>query len=784
MVLVALLIVVGSTGAPLAQVLDAAADSLVLENRLLRVQVVAAGGRIASLVDKPTGVDLVALWRGEGEIGGLLDDRLRFTGARYRAERSAGHGEQVLRLTAADDAGLRLVKCLVLRDDERVLRLRYSLANGSQEPVRLWVRNFLMPGARPLGDRHLYWVPQPQGQWRGPFAAEYFGDLPEPWAALQDTVAAHGVLVVVPGVERFYFWQGSRASPTFEWLFPQIPAGHRLEAELALTVTGEREPDWSRLAAALLPSLAPLTTAALQDWTDARAAFEPTAAEQAQGFWLSTGRREGKGRCPEVLEVDLPLEGSRATYVGINPLASAAGDSAAASVHGALAEHVALAWERHLDNAIVLEPAGDAAGPCLEAGVEQRLWLLLDAGRSGAGTWDGELAVRVGAHHQRVPLRLRVWPVAVPDRRPFEVRGYATVVDFFGNYAPDPASLQRGEALLGAYAAMGGSVLDWTLAWGSALPFIRLADSGEPLSTVAAWPPGRLDLDHPPPLDFSHFDPWLAAARRHGVTRVEAYMDLEAAERWRWPCLGPEPLDSGAAERVAAWIYGELRRYCEEHGCRGFFCKISDEISPEHVPAYVRTATLARRAGWRPFTTITGLLARSAENLEELDPHCDQWQVGLPLKDDFRAWQGADPADEVWFYGGGTRPYTTPYEDAFVYPLLAAAERAQGYGWWAFHWWQATEKIVWYDADSGTVRRGPAYLGLRDGWEDARLFAWVVDDLGAVSPAAAVGGPGALLELGTDAYEVYRWTTIVNLSSPVAINNVRRALLEAAARPR
>ena len=45
-----------------------------------------------------------------------------------------------------------------------------------------------------------------------------------------------------------------------------------------------------------------------------------------------------------------------------------------------------------------------------------------------------------------------------------------------------------------------------------------------------------------------------------------------------------------------------MTRYLEQKGFHGFMCKISDEISPEHIPAHIETAAIARKAGWRPFT--------------------------------------------------------------------------------------------------------------------------------------------------------------------------------------
>lgn len=445
------------------------------------------------------------------------------------------------------------------------------------------------------------------------------------------------------------------------------------------------------------------------------------------------------------------------------------------------------------ENAIVVEPLEGSQKISLKPGEAYRLWLSVDARGIDAGAYEDSLFLAVGEGWVGVPLRVRVWPVAVPDGRPFEVRGYATLGDFTGGYAVADSSLRQLDALLGAYAQMGGSVFDWTAVWARVLEQVRIDSTGEILTQVAGEDPGRLDLEALPGLDFSYFDPWLEVARQHGVDRVETYMEYPASSRWQWACLDPAvgkervAAGTGAADKVIVWLYSELRRYFESRGFRGFFCKIADEIAPEHVPEYVRTAQLVRQAGWRPFTTVTGMVARTAEQVAAMNPYCDQWQVSLMLKDDFSKLTATnplarvDPGDEIWFYGGSSQPFRQTYENAARYPLLAAVEGVNGYGWWAFQWWQASEKVVWYQADSGTVRVGPAFLGRRDGWEDARLFHWVVRQLRALPEGFAAGaGESSLIELGEETSEVYRWTTIVNLSSPAALNRVRRALLQAA----
>ena len=767
-------------------------SGFVLGNQHLRIRVHRAGGRIASLRDLRGGGELVSLWKGGGEIGGLLDDRMYFTGAAYEGAVEEDSVEVRLRLRVEHDSGLRLEKDISLRNGEPVVRVRYRLVNGGQQPVRLWVRNFPVPGGAPLGERHIYTLPLGEGTMRKPFASEYFADLRAPWAALGDTLSGSGLLAAVPGVEKFYFWQGSRQFPTFEWIYPETPAGKEMEAELALAVVHEEAPDWDGLADGLVADLRDLRYGDVAGWRDAAERFGLVAADSARGFWLSTGWGENKQRLPEVVELDLPLGGRRVCYLGIEPLVESRGVRLGAQVGGELAGWVVPAREVEEENAIVVEALEGSQEISLKPGEEQRIWLAADARGIEHGAYEDSLFLAVGERWVGVPVRVRVWPVAVPDERPFDVRGYATLGDFTGGYAVSDSSLQKLDALLGAYAEMGGSVFDWTTVWARVLEQVRIDSTDEILTQVAREDPGRLDLDALPALDFSHFDPWLEMARKHGVDRVETYMEYPESARWQWACLDPAVGEGRVAagtedaETVIVWLYGELRRYFESRGFRGFFCKIADEIAPEHVEEYARAARLARRAGWRPFTTVTGMVARTAEWVEAMNPHCDQWQVSLMLKDDFRELAAENPLarvdseDEIWFYGGSSQPFRQAYENAARYPLLAAVEGVDGYGWWAFQWWQASEKVVWYAADSGVVRSGPAFLGLRDGWEDARLFHWVVRRLRALPERFAAGSGGALIELGEETSEVYRWTTITNLPSPAALNRVRRALLQAA----
>lgn len=269
------------------------------------------------------------------------------------------------------------------------------------------------------------------------------------------------------------------------------------------------------------------------------------------------------------------------------------------------------------------------------------LWLRVSSQGKPAGEHRIVLRVTAGEASAVLTLALHIWPVSLAGaERPFHVRGYGMLPTMTGGYEVNEQSIKRLDAFYEVYAAMGGDVLDWTVNWVQVLPHIRIAGTARTLKAPPKEAADPLDLERLPPLDFSYFDPWFDVARRRGVTRCEAHLEHMGSERWQWALdgmLGKGKIKAGSAqaERIAIWIYRELKRHLEGRGFHGFFCKVSDEIAPEEIPAYLETARVARAAGWRPFTTITGMIPRTAELVNRMNPLCDQWQLGFKSRDPF-----------------------------------------------------------------------------------------------------------------------------------------------------
>ena len=224
-----------------------------VENQFFRIAVEPdVGGKIASWFDKIAQVELVHWGNGDG---GLLDDR----GERRKAKYEAVILEQteqiaVVRLScrAADD--LEVVKTLTFRDASPVVAVHYHYKNHSQGNLfgfAVGVRNFFVPGGGTTvtEDDH-YYVPTTHAirRFKGFTMKPVEGDsFPEfgtklktavarPWAAFVDTVSKQGLALSLEDdfYVGWYAWKGGAATPTFEWMYGDLPAGYQRETELNL----------------------------------------------------------------------------------------------------------------------------------------------------------------------------------------------------------------------------------------------------------------------------------------------------------------------------------------------------------------------------------------------------------------------------------------------------------------------------------------------------------------------------------------------------------------------
>ncbi|MDP7248096.1 MAG: hypothetical protein QGF00_00700 [Planctomycetota bacterium] len=869
-----------------------------------------AGARIRSWKLKSTGREMIAFWKGANEIGGALDDRTYFTAAMYKAAVIHPGPETVrLRCAAIHPSGMKVIKILAVHRDKPVLDVHTTYENGTQAERRIFIRNFFMPGTQPQTDKHLYWVNGiPTRGKKEPVIADpkahgYFDLDKLPYAALWDSETGDGIMALAPGWDQFYFWRGSKVFPTFEWLFSALPAGKKLVSHVRLVaVDGQKnQPDWIALAAENLKKVRAARLYPIDNWIDEATRFNVTEAERAQGYWLSMGEDKAKQRLPERIDLDLPLRSRRFITITVNAL-----KTEKMPIKVELPENwrssfdVSLQTEGKIRRELLPLPETPVS---LKSGMHEKIWLDVKSDGRAAGEYDIPIMVHVGESKAKFTLRLKVWPVDVNIPRPFHVRGYCGGFPVWtGGFDMTEKKLARLEGILKTYAAIGGNVLDWNTVWYQVVRKARLAGTEDILAEIAAKHPERIDLENLPDLDFSYFDPWFELARKHGVTRVESYMSPPSNSQWQWRLLDSAvgkkrvKFNTPDGNKVIVWFFDQMRRYLAAKGFTGLFCKISDEISPGYIPAYKTAAVLVQKAGWRPFTTITGLIARTGKHINAMNPVCDLWQLSFGLKDDFldrigrnytldrktielkgkwgkytnggakgcwaiatfgedsvtgfapadveefrlledgkpiRLMGGSpwgktapgtaytagsiqrhlyvipadgrkpddhkyeltvslrkpspdgkplasiDPIDEVWCYGGGSRPYRGTYHRAWIYPVMTLHHGFRGYGLWAFFHWNQTEKIMWIDDETLNVTVSPAYCGYRDGWQDARLFKMLSLKKGRPALDNIVGSDESPLHVDFNSHEVYRYKTVVNAYDPVAMNKGRRQALSA-----
>jgi len=857
--------------------------NIVMENEAIKLNIAVEGGaRISSFVNKKTGKDLVTMWKGPVEDGGMLDDRNVFTSFAYRAAvMLPGGKEGAVRLSAKHPSGMEMVKTLTLREGDSTLEVNETFSNGTQKEARFMLRSFFLPGGGPQSVDNQYFLPvkdkplEPQAK-----ANNYFENLAAPWSALWNSKSGEGVLIAAPGVEKFYFWQGSDVSPTYEWLYPNVPAGKAITVNYALQLVDSAEvPNWPQLSAAMLRKLPAARLSDVADWQNEEQRFQVNATERERGFWLSIGASETKRRIPQPMQIDVPLQQSRSVYMALNALKDFAEGDLKVRFHNIPDGLVQPAWQTHGKDFIKVLPFDSSTKVELKNGTEGRLWLTLNGGDKAVDA-KGEIEISLGTSSLRLPLQVKVWPVRVPKQQPLDVKEYAGIASTIG-YDATPEVMPRVNAMLKAFNGMGGSVMNWTVSWPRIHANLKIAGTQE---TASEWlKKNRAAFaDKPasqwPRADFGYYDPWVQVALANGINRAATYLGSSTPQR----PITPEQ----------EWMLIQLREYLQAKGFKSFYCKIDDEMSPEHIEGFIATAKVARRAGWKTGTTITGSIARTATHINTLNPYCDIWEVGFGSTNFFKnltsqrytleertlvlpegkwgsygnggatntvgmalfkalipqassevesmkilqdgkpllrvggsPWGNKkrgvfygdsnylylsafedtdvkqskfevrynvrvpsttgetlaklDAEDEVWFYGGPANAYRATYESSSRYPFKALEAGNAGFGWYDFHRWN-NDKIVWYNEQTQAVEVGPGYLGLKNGWDDTCLIAWVAKTKNVPVSRFISEKADAPLRIGEQSQEVYIWKDVVNVTDPFILNDARRQVLAVA----
>jgi len=360
-------------------------------------------------------------------------------------------------------------------------------------------------------------------------------------------------------------------------------------------------------------------------------------------------------------------------------------------------------------------------------------WLKFSSVGVAPGEYKGALNVsNESGQTYTVPIAMKVWNVALPDKPLLRFSPYSGAVGFINSLTGDPnadgAKLPQFDAYFADMKEAGFHGMEVYLHPYTFYVPVRI--NGEPFLTALKNNPDLLTRETLPKIDFSYYDPYFAIPRKYGMT--EYIMLMGPANILRPIGSFAELLnreireDSPEYERYALWLAREFREYLEAQGAKHLLAKHMDEISPEKLNEYKRVASLLQKAGWKAYCTWTGKIPQTPELIRQVNPNSDQWQIQLLSLDIFRTIVGREPdlidrTDEIWFYGGGSNTYRYSYAAARAYGWYAGYYNVEGMGWWAYRMWHSRgEGVVFYD--DGVVYTTPAREGLADALDDAQLY--------------------------------------------------------------
>ncbi len=626
------------------EVIDAADHhQIVAQNEFLRLMVVPEqGGRIMSLVDR--GIEAELIWTGEGQ-GGALDDRDDFTAAAYSYRTSLSDDTSQAVITVAGEAlgGYRITKVLVIRDGSPAIEQRITVVNASQRPRAFWQRCFFRPAGRDLSEDATYFLPKEDGVVAIPDLHGRHQDFTAAWSGVIDGASGHGILVVgdLDFIEQFYYWRGSPISATFEWICATVPPGQQVSSRLWIVLTSDVDAYSDEVVAQYVgrtwwSERDGLQFAEVPGWVDRRLKVEPDEQQLARGFTIYRAWGDDPGSQVTELDMSCPLGGTDsltlqvAAFKGVEMKVQLAGEGATAF----------RAYYVDDDRSKLM----DLDRLALKQEDVRQLQLVLDgASITEPGIVSATLvATGAGGSSQRIALRGRVWPLRLPDRRLVMMKAYGgSLYMFAGGPVMEPANLERLAFYLDDGSMLGQSVAEIALNPNQALDTVRLRERGQTLREAAAADSEVFaDLDSLPALDFSYFNPWVHGALLHGYRWAETHGP--PLQRWTTTALvnvvAGRELEPGSDEfrKIYVWYLSELGRWLVGHGYPEVFCKVSDEISPDAVPGWIEVAALCKQAGMRPYTTITGGVARTPSLLNAMNPVADGWQIQLLSTQVFR----------------------------------------------------------------------------------------------------------------------------------------------------
>jgi len=401
----------------------------------------------------------------------------------------------------------------------------------------------------------------------------------------------------------------------------------------------------------------------------------------------------------------------------------------------------------------------------------EEIWIRFSSKGVSPGTYKGALLCEADGTKSRVPISIKVWRTSLPEKNLVRIQPYGSSVGFINSMSTDRKKNEEALRQVSAFFAnMRENRIDMLEFYYNQYTIWSFVKIGEtPMITALQKDPSLLEKNPLPSLDFSYINLFLDTAIQHGFG--DAIILQGPKSIYSTPIaniakiLGREiPPESKEYEKLALWLTTSFRTWLESKGNKKIFAKYLDEIGPKEIPDWKKTSQFFAKAGYLPYCTWTGTIPRSATHIAEVNPECTLWQIQAISLDAFRNIVGKNPSlidqnDEIWYYGGGSNPYRIPYEKSRLMGWMAGYYDLDGYGFWTYRAWHSEgEGICKYQ--NGEILSSPALEGLRDGIEDAQLYAMLNrknrEDKRAWSPDKChyglVGEKGAILLLEEKKY--------------------------------
>ncbi len=371
----------------------------------------------------------------------------------------------------------------------------------------------------------------------------------------------------------------------------------------------------------------------------------------------------------------------------------------------------------------------------LKKGKTEELWMRFSSYGVAPGVYKGAIECKrasSGKSLGSLPVTLRVWNVAMPAKNIIHCTGYSSGVGFINGLSGDRVKDEAYKKRLNAYLAnmaemrmdsLAVSLNKWAL-------YQPVKINGKPMAVALRSNPSLLKRGTLPRLDLSYYDSFFAIARKNGFESI-SFMGPQAL--FLVPLglcseiLGKKvTVDTPEGRRYALWVASEWRKYLQKQGFKQIQAKEDDEIKPGDIARYNNVCDIFKQAGWRTYTTWTGVIPKSPDLIRKVNKNSDQWQLQFLSLDSFRTLVGKQPnlidqGDEIWFYGGGNTVYRFSYLYVRLYGWLAGYYGTDGFAWYVYCDWHENETIA--HLKDGVVYSSAALEGLRDGIEDAQLYA-------------------------------------------------------------